>query len=395
MQQLFILLLLVIIVGCQSPTKETKQTDEQEGQPAETINITDESTTTTLAELPVEPKNFRKRNTITKPSISRHEPLNSMDAAGFQRFNQNDNLRLHGVKAGPVVSVFQNNASPRLFIDFENDIFTNTDYYYTNGVRIGFTHPVLSFPGNRLFPKAGIRSINEYGLSLSQKMYTGVDPETDKIIFTDRPFAGTLIAEYFRTSVDYEQKILINGSIQFGVIGKPSLASWIQKILHEKFPAGWDGQIRTDLLLNYNLKLDYQIHKSNLMQAQLLTEVRAGSYKTNAATGLRFIIGNMQSNIAENNSYPASGFHLPIWISAEAIGRFVYHDASLHGGLLNNSNPHFLNRSETNKLTFQLNLSTGFMLHKSMIALRVVYLSKEFKAGTDHRWGVISLSHQL
>lgn len=397
MFQLFILLLLLIFVGCQSPTKEIKQADEQIEQSVVAIHIPSESNTTILAELPVKPEIFRKSNTSSKPSLSRQEPLNSIDAVDFRQFSQTDNLRLHGIKAGPVVSVFQINTSPRLFIDFENDIFTNTDYYYTNGIRIGFSHPMLKKPADRLLPSASTNSLIEYGVSLTQKMYTGIDPETEITNFNDRPFAGTMIAEYSKTSIDFQRSNILYGSIQLGVIGKPSLASWVQQVLHEKFPSGWGGQIRTDLLLNYNLRIEHRIYQTKLSQIQLLTEARAGSYKTNAAAGFKITIGNQQPNpnaATVLHDYTLNQ-QLPIWFAAEAVSRFVIHDASLHGGLFNKTSPHILKRNETSTATFQLSLSTGIQLQQSSITLKVVYLSKEFKTGTDHRWGVISVSHNL
>jgi len=69
-------------------------------------------------------------------------------------------------------------------IDFENDIFTNTDYYFTNGAQLSIILPTLQhFYVSKILPSAGKNAMNHYKLSLRQNMYTPINPEATEIDF--------------------------------------------------------------------------------------------------------------------------------------------------------------------------------------------------------------------
>ena len=64
-----------------------------------------------------------------------------------------------------------------LILDFDNDIFAETDYYFTNGAQISLVLPTFNrFPLYRLMPDAGRHSINYFGIGLRQNMYTPIHP---------------------------------------------------------------------------------------------------------------------------------------------------------------------------------------------------------------------------
>ena len=80
-----------------------------------------------------------------------------------------------------------------LSITFDNDIFDNTDYYYTNGLNILLVSPLAkSSPSAKLLVGIKKADINIYGLTIKHNMYTPTNPETPEIIVGDRPFSAFL-----------------------------------------------------------------------------------------------------------------------------------------------------------------------------------------------------------
>ena len=99
-----------------------------------------------------------------------------------------------------------------LRIIFDNDIFNNTDYYYTNGARIELVTPFAdNSPVNKILPGAGKGSLNFSGFSLTQNIYTPVNPDAVEIQYSDRPFSAFLAIGQFRESVNFQKKINLKG----------------------------------------------------------------------------------------------------------------------------------------------------------------------------------------
>jgi hypothetical protein len=273
-----------------------------------------------------------------------------------------------------------------IFLDFENDIFTGTDYYYTNGVTIGISAPWLS-PVKRLkiFPGLGVGAQSQFVLSLTQKMFTGLNPETDAIPSGDHPFAGLLYAEISRTSVLLDQGLMLRSGITVGFTGHASLAKSVQKLMHHLEPRGWDYQTGNSLLLNYNLTLDKEHIKGHYGQFGSGVELKAGNLETLAAGYLRTTI----------NLLPETRSAAGLQLFASVRGSLVLHKASLRGGLWGKKSPHIVSFSDLNKTVTELSAGVLANFGRSGMGIKVVYLSPEFRQGRPHKWGAIQLTRKL
>jgi lipid A 3-O-deacylase len=289
------------------------------------------------------------------------------------------------------------------FIHFENDIFAETDFYFTNGAEIGFVSPYferLFLPGK--LPSAGKDALNHQGISLRQNMYTPINPENETINHNDRPFSGILIFDFFKISVSSVKKLRLSTSVQIGLIGPASLASSLQYYLHELKPEGWKHQISNDLLLNINAHVEKVILRNPYTELSVSGTAKLGSYQTNIGSGLSFRTGLLPSSLhpiapsisySTNNFVPKSG--LPIWFFVDIRGKRIFHDASLNGGLFNKNSPYTISYANTKKYTFELSTGISAAYRSSIIAIKLVYLSPEFNKGTNHRWGAISIMHNF
>lgn len=273
-----------------------------------------------------------------------------------------------------------------IFLDFENDIFTGTDYYYTNGVTIGISAPWLS-PLKRLkiFPGLGEGAQSHFAISLTQKMFTGLNPETDVVPSGDHPFSGLLYTEISRTSVLPGKGLMLKSGISVGFTGHASLAKSVQKLMHQLEPKGWDYQTGNSLLLNYNLTLDKELFKGHNGQFGSGVELKAGNLETLAAGYLRTTF----------NLLPETRSAAGLQLFASARGCLVLHKASLRGGLLGKESPHTVSFSELSKTVAELSAGVLANFGRSGMGIKVVYLSPEFRQGRPHKWGAIQLTRKL
>ncbi|HMM12311.1 MAG TPA: lipid A deacylase LpxR family protein [Bacteroidales bacterium] len=273
-----------------------------------------------------------------------------------------------------------------IFIDFENDIFTGTDYYYTNGVTIGVAAPWLSFIRHlRLLPGLGELGRDRFSISLTQKMYTGLNPEAEVIVEDDHPFSGLLYAELTRTSLRPEDGLLLKSSLTVGFTGKLSLASSVQSLMHELEPSGWELQTGNSLLLNYSIMIEKELVKGRFGQLTTGTELKAGNLETLTAGFFKLSM----------NLFPSSNTGAGLQAYATARGNLVLHKASLRGGLWGSESPHIVSFNDLSKTVAEL--SAGLVMHagRSGLGIKVVYLSPEFRQGRPHSWGALQLMRNL
>jgi hypothetical protein len=172
-----------------------------------------------------------------------------------------------------------------------------TDEGYTNGTRIDLfyrTRKPHAFL-HSIMPKAGDSSINTAGWGLMQVMYT---PKELKLPFPDPDdyhYAGGLYITHTLHSANARKKLNLQSEILLGVMGPASLASGFQKIIHSVggfvTPRGWEYQLPTDLLLNYNFTAEKQLlHIDNGLDLTGGGTLMAGTLQTSAQafTLLRF-----------------------------------------------------------------------------------------------------------
>ncbi|MBZ0091264.1 MAG: lipid A deacylase LpxR family protein [Sulfuricellaceae bacterium] len=148
----------------------------------------------------------------------------------------------------------------------ENDVWSHTDRYYTNGIKFGVGRQLnaLREPAEgllrRLTPEENDRV--EFGLFAGQNLYT---PKNIKIAAPqpfDRPWAAWLylggVAQVAR-----EKSRLDTVEIDLGVVGPAAGGRWVQSGWHNLIgapqPQGWDNQLPNEpaFLVSYLQKRRY------------------------------------------------------------------------------------------------------------------------------------------
>lgn len=259
----------------------------------------------------------------------------------------------------------------------DNDLFGGTDRNYTNGVRLSWISESrdldeVGVVQRRLRGLTGdpeslrlFRAVTgfddpeavdyNYGLSLTQLMFTPEDPFSETQPEGQRRYAGWLGLGFSLHAGDDE----ILNSVEFvlGTTGPRSLAEESQDLIHElrdidKF-RGWDDQVpnetTVDLSFVQKRRADFLPERRLGFRVDGLTEwgVRLGSFRTAAHLGGFFRIGHnlppdfsdpRLSSTAYSHRYFDGGRGYVGDFSAYALfgatGRAVAFDATLDGPLL-------------------------------------------------------------
>ncbi len=259
---------------------------------------------------------------------------------------------------------------------FENDLFSETDQQYTNGLRLSWVSPeVDSFIDDPVLPD-WLRAANRLLTPLAPSPVHLGDDVSRRLIFTigqqiltpddrdrttldpdDRPYAGWLYAGFgYHTQT---QTRMNSFGVNLGMVGPASLAQEAQDLIHdlrgfEKFQ-GWDHQLENE----FGLQLVYE-HKYRWMRKALAhrwqheTILHGGGSLGNVATylnaGLEYRIGKHLPNDfgtsalrpGGDNSVPGRGdprfsHQWGVHAFASLDGRYVLHDIFLDGNTFSDS----------------------------------------------------------
>jgi len=164
----------------------------------------------------------------------------------------------------------QQQEDTRLFRVYEDNDFLNirgkgTDEAYTNGTRFDLfytkNHP-SSFVVDRKLPHAGDSSINVFGWSLMQVMFTPQDITKTTFQPDDYAYAGGLFVTHSLYSYNPVKKYSYQTELLLGVMGPMALAgqaqTFVHHLIHYKKPMGWDNQLGDDPLININFTAEKQ-----------------------------------------------------------------------------------------------------------------------------------------
>ena len=280
-----------------------------------------------------------------------------------------------------------------LSIRFDNDIFDNTDYYYTNGLRLAlYTKLAKLSPLDKLLIKQK-NSITLSGFSFTQNMYTPTVPETEYIPYGDHPFSGFLTIGQFSESYNLEKKLVVKSRIELGVLGPASLSGAVQASVHEKAPVGWQYQISNSPVINYDVSIEKGFVSNNCFEWNGMASAQLGTLFDNVQVGTYLRVGRFVPVIKGPDLFSDNSKRkkLQYWFFVSGNLSLVGYNATLQGGIFNDKSPYTIASSEINRIV--AGASAGVALYYGNLGLELenIYNSPEFKGAYDFRYGRISL----
>jgi len=288
-----------------------------------------------------------------------------------------------------------------LKITFENDLITyaNTDRYFTNGITFSLQAPWLEHsPFRKLMIPYRKPAFVTYNLSMFQDMYTPTDTRVEPKLHNDRPYASYLYFGFRKTNADPLRKLKISSRFDLGYIGPYSPGSYLQTIVHKTFPTndvpqGWETQINTDLILNYNFRIQKGLVNTNNFSLLVNLDLKAGTLYNNAGAGFELQAGKSEPifGLALNEHWPKTEYYF----FAKTNASFVAYNALLQGGMIDHNNVFTLQGNEIQRLVGSAEAGFHVRYKGAGIELAQHYLSPEYKGGYWHKWGRITLIFNL
>lgn len=285
-------------------------------------------------------------------------------------------------------------------IHYENDFFTATDYYYSQGIQGEFVHPWF----RRFFLTKVLISGNEQvqnGISVEHNGFTPTSTDHNEILFGDRPYAATLTMKVFSMSRHDSLNSRIASALSFGVIGPAAggraMQSTIHQWINDSQPLGWQNQIENDIVLNYELGLEKNLFRvPQRIYINGFATGNAGTLNTKLSTGLVLIAGRVTGRIVsvfDRASAQSRGFTFHFYL--QPMVTIVGYDATLQGGLFNDASPYTIASGDLDRLLFRYN--AGVVMQVGPIYLEYFYTfrTKEFKTGLSHTWGGVRIGARL
>ncbi len=303
-------------------------------------------------------------------------------------------------------------------IYWENDIFANTDRYYTNGAKlIWISGDLGEFIEDKRLPawSAGAiesvplpkKAVKNIALSLGQKIFTPKDIEKEELIEDDRPYAGyTYFGIGFHSKT---RKRLDSLELDIGIVGPESYARDIQETVHEWIntdePKGWNNQLKNEPALVVAYEIKYRLWETDsgdwaefdviphigaalgnvYTYANAGAEIRWGyNLPLDFGTGLFRPAGDSSLAAADAKS-PPFGFHVFVGVDGRAVLQNIFLDGNT-----------FTDSHEVDKKPFVADIMAGASLNIKNFRLTYthVYCTKEFDDQDEAQiFGSISLSY--
>ncbi|MEO6490369.1 MAG: lipid A deacylase LpxR family protein [Ferruginibacter sp.] len=273
---------------------------------------------------------------------------------------------------------------------YDNDFFTKSDRYYSQGITLEYVHPRLShFPLSKLLLKS--RNSNaQYKFTFNLFGFTPSTIKSDTILFGDRPYFAAISIGSHLISIDTIKRKQVGTSLYIGIFGPAGLGKEIQANIHRWLgnpqPHGWQYQVSNDLIINYEFLIEKQLASSTGHFAlNGIMELQAGTLNNKLATGVNFMAGNFtdpyQRKITKAVEY---------YFFSQAKGSLVGYDASLQGGIFNRKSPYTISSNNLNRFTYQADAGIVVNFKKVFLSYTQSFLTKEFQTGKYHRWGGVS-----
>ncbi len=316
---------------------------------------------------------------------------------------------------------------------FENDLFADTDRFYTNGIKLNWISPELEwfedlnwFKNESFLSQQARNFINilpfsddperqrHLSFSIGQKIFTPSDITRRDLIVTDRPYAGWLYGDIAFHSKN--QRRLDTFEVQLGLIGDSSLGEQAQNLVHSvrsiNKANGWDNQLNNEpgLALIYDRK-QRLIRRTDFLDlfgfdAIVHSGGAVGNVFTHLTTGAEVRIGwNLPTDFGSALIRPAGNTNAPtdandpryqygksalsFYLFTAANGRWVLRDIFLDGNTFSDS--HSVDKKS---LVGEVIVGASFVLKNVKLSYAQVFRSKEFDGqASGQSFGSVSISY--
>jgi lipid A 3-O-deacylase len=280
---------------------------------------------------------------------------------------------------------------------YDNDFFTKSDEYYSQGITLDLVHPsIKKFPVSKLLWKP-YTTTPQYGIAFNLFGYTPTSIASDSILYGDRPFNANISLKTFLIQIDPVKKQQISTALSIGIMGPNALGYQIQDNIHRwlknPLPHGWQYQTKNDIILNYQLTYEKQLlGGGNHFLLNGTAEARAGTLNDKLSGGFNFMAGRFNKRFMPVSYKKRKAEY---YFYGQSRMNFIGYDASMQGGIFNRKNPYIIPNGDITRVSFQADAGVIVNFKKLYLSYTQSFLTKEFRTGKYHRWGGFSVGFAL
>lgn len=269
---------------------------------------------------------------------------------------------------------------------YDNDFFTKTDKYYTQGINMETVTPTFStLPTKHILFNPNNWEV-KYGLSLQHNAYTPTSITDTSIRYSDHPYASALMFQAFTISTNKKRADRITTMLSIGVIGKIAGGQWMQETIHRNLdnamPQGWKYQVANDVVINYRFFYEKQLLRfENILEINATAITDAGTLNTGGSLGANFILGYFES------AYKSNTKKISAFAYAHTELRGIGYDAMLEGGIFNPNSIHTIPASDVERFVATNRLGVILRYRGVQLEYFQTYRTRRFIKGDPHAWG--------
>jgi len=285
---------------------------------------------------------------------------------------------------------------PKNIISFKwsNDVIFETDYYYTNGLRFEFYFPFLkSNPINNILLPSSDNSLNYYGLTLTQDLFTPTEVTDTLRLRADRPYAAYILLGSEKVSYYRLKKLRIYSAFEVGLIGESAYGKETQNGIHDWLPTtstlfNWLNQIKDDFAINYTAEIEKGFWDDSWFNINGIASTKLGSPYTYLDAGFSGHLGKYDQDYHPDFAM-SSDMDWQGYLFADFRGRFVAYNATLQGGLFNDNSIYTVDDINNWVGDFSLGISAIYKYVK--LDFGIHYVTPEFSEGKEHKYGYLNI----
>lgn len=274
----------------------------------------------------------------------------------------------------------------------DNDFFTGTDRYFTNGTSLGllFSRPVSGLT-KRILPAIPSFRPVAYGVTLTQNIYTPSKLQPTEFLPHDRPYAGTLLLALSQYSISRNNRFGFYSEFSGGVVGHNAQGNDVQrifhKIIHDELPQGWQNQVPNRVIANYQFDFSALVYQGNHVALINNAKVNGGNLQDDVALGGTLQFGFLRSAPALQSFFQHSR-KLSAYVFVGAEQRYVIYNRLLATGFEDQEPP---------VTRWVNNVKYGFEMAGRWFKINyaVNLLSRERDDLRTHRYGSLNMTFRI
>ena len=279
------------------------------------------------------------------------------------------------------------NAQEYFDLHVDNDLYFNTDWYYSSGIFIGTgKQRVKSNDGDKALKPQFVH------WTLGQEIYNPKKRYSNDESTFDYPFGGWLFLERkLQTYIDSVS--IFEWSVKFGVTGKASFAPYIQNLYHENVlglkDLSWEKAVPQSTHLNISFQYRKRFNLTNQVSLLISGFSNLGTQRTGLGGRFGALIGTSKIISFTGNPLEAVGKAFAFYLGTRQEYRI--HDYMVSGSLFNDDAPFVMSA-----IHYKNNIELGYVFHterwKSFFLFNVVSKDVEKQNKNRHKYLSIGLT---